>query len=150
MFSRSASSIRWPRAFNSCKPNNFSRKLNSVPERCGRLFCCRLLRTSFPFPLPPFLTVKPFREDVLAPSVDINPHLARARREVSAVLFKLRIGDVKIELNRLDRFDSSATAHGFGVTLDDHFVSRHRRALHPNDAVARMAAQTKAIKRRCR
>jgi hypothetical protein len=27
----------------------------------------------------------------------------------------------------LDRFDSGATAHGFGVTLD-HFVSRRRRA----------------------
>src|SRR5437879_3874375 len=97
-----------------------------MPERCGRCFCRRLLRTSFPFPLPPFLTVKRFREDVLATSVDINPHLARARREVSAVHFKLRIGDVKIELYRLDRFDSGPTAHGFGVTLD-HFVSRRRR-----------------------
>jgi hypothetical protein len=77
--------------------------------------------------LPPFPTVKRFREDVLTTSVNINPHLAGTRREVSAVHFKLRIGDVKIELDRLDRFDSGATAHGFGVTLD-HLVSRRRRA----------------------
>src|SRR6267154_1212722 len=98
-----------------------------MPERCGRFLCRRLLRTSFPFPLPPFLAVKRLREDMVATSVDINPHLARARREVSAVHFKRQIGDVKIELDRLDRFDSGATAHGFGVTLN-HFVSRHWRA----------------------
>jgi hypothetical protein len=84
-----------------------------VPERCGRLFRRRLLRTSFPFPLPPFLTVKRFREDVLATSVNINPHLARARREVSPVHVKLRIGNVKIELDRLDRFDSSGPPTAF-------------------------------------
>ena len=64
---------------------------------------------------------------MVATSVNINPHLARARREVSAVHFKLGIGDVKIELDRLNRFDSSATTHGFGVTLD-YFVKRRWRA----------------------
>ena len=67
---------------------------------------------------------------MVATSVDINPHLARARREVSAVHFRLGIGDVKIELDRLNRFDSSAPAHGFGVTLD-YFVKRSRRAATP-------------------
>src|SRR5947208_16371298 len=91
-----------------------------------------------PFPSPPFahflflpianlFGVKRFREDVLATSLDINSHLARARREVSAVHFKRRIGDVKIELDRLDRFDSGATTHCFGVTLN-HFVNRGWRA----------------------
>ena len=118
-----------------------------MPQRCSRLFCRRLLRSAFAF--PSFLAIKGFREDMVATSVDINPHLAGACREVSAVHFKLGIGDVKIELDRLNRFDSSATAHGFGVTLD-YFVKRRRERLHPNDAVASMAAQTKAIKRRCR
>jgi hypothetical protein len=77
--------------------------------------------------LPTFLAVKGFREDMLATSLDINSHLPRARREVSAVHFKLRIGDVKIELDRLDRFDSGATTHCFGVTLN-HFVNRRWRA----------------------
>jgi hypothetical protein len=61
------------------------------------------LRASFPFPLPPFLTVKRFCEDVLATNVNIDPS--------SAV-----VGE----------------------------------RLHPNDAVASMVAQTKAIKRRRR
>src|SRR6266513_1163800 len=102
MFSRSPSSIRWPRPFNSCNPNNFPG--SSTP--------CRSAAVAFSFPLPSFPTVKRFREDVLTTSVNINPHLAGARREVSAVHFKLRIGDVKIDLDRLDRFDSGATTHG--------------------------------------
>src|SRR5205814_3723829 len=127
MFSRSASSIRWPRAFNSCKPNNFPGSSTPCRSAAVAFSVRRLLRTSFPFPLPPFLAVKGFREDVLATSLDINSHLARARREVSAVHFKRRIGDVKIELDRLDRFDSGTTTHCFGVTLN-HFVNRGWRA----------------------
>jgi len=73
------------------------------------------------------LTVKRFREDTFATSVDIYPHLAGPGREVSTVYFKLWIGDVKIELDRLDRFDRRATTHCFSVTLD-HFVNRRWRA----------------------
>jgi hypothetical protein len=98
-----------------------------VPQRCGRFLCRRLLRSAFAFPLPPLLTVKCFREHVLATSVDINPHLAGPGGEVIALHFKLRIGNVKIELYRLDRFDSGATTHCYGVTLD-HFVNRCWRA----------------------
>lgn len=69
------------------------------------------------------MTVKRFREDVLASSIDINPHLAGPRRAIRPVYFKLRISDMKIELDRLDRFDGGGTAHCFGVTLD-HLVDR--------------------------
>jgi len=94
-----------------------------VPQRCGRFLCRRLLRGALAFPLPAFLTVKRLGEDMLATSVDINPHLAGTRREVKPIRFKRRIGDVKIELDRLDRFDRGATAHCFSVTFD-HFVNR--------------------------
>src|SRR5437773_8742504 len=127
MCSRPSSSIRWPRLFNSCKPNNFPG--NSIPCRRAAVAFSVAAFCAVPFPShcnplwPSNASVKTRSPPALI-SILILPGPGR---EVSAVYFKLRVGDVKVDLDRLDRFDRGATTHCFSVTLD-HFANRRWRA----------------------
>src|SRR4029077_13832932 len=83
--------------------------------------------------LPSLLSIERLGKDLLSSCLDVDAHSARSRCVINAVHFKARIGNVKIDLYRVNRFDRGAATHRASVALDHSSTVSAR--LHPDSMV---------------